>query len=152
MPSVAKDLHFQECENFKTILAFTGGVSQNSAQWGNFRLFFSIWGNFPLPRPLVGLNVWFPLFYFSSIYCAVFHNYSTVRPKIIILSPDCRRKKNRVHHGCKKEYSDDGPSGYTVSSLRAVHPGLVCLGPYSVTPLIVFTCKINILDIFLSAL
>ena len=34
------------------------------------------------------------------------------------LSPDCRREK--THHKYNKEYSDDGLSGYTVSSLKAV--------------------------------
>ena len=65
------------------------------------------------------------------------------------LSPDCRRKKNRAHHKYKKEYSDDGLFGYTVSSLKAARhryilfvfmessvfsdcsPSLVYLGPKS---------------------
>ena len=36
-----------------------------------------------------------------------------------ILSPDCRRLK-RSTSKIQKEYSDDGLSGYTVSSLKAV--------------------------------
>ena len=37
-----------------------------------------------------------------------------------ILSPNCRRKKTELTIKYKKGYGDDGLSGYTVSSLKAV--------------------------------